>query len=314
MFVAQTSKRLQLLRFAMVIALASRVGAATIRDTRESEAFVSYLQNASDELNYIGGHLYGQAERAGQAGPPVIDAIPVRYTCSDLTTVLPTLNAADPAGTRCDTYEALFESDLPELERKVMRLVLSALPQRQAAQFLRSARSGNLLGAAWHFLKLAEAAADGFHRGAAVYRSSQEILAITILAAARAHEQTRTGEVQCADAPPLSEGIRTVEDAARCLGLSPNDLFENPREADVRFPRNIGDPPFQALYEIVRTSCGLLPIEVGLNSDPAKRAARQAQCAQLEFRPRLRYGGRTTWETPATPAAQPPGNSTQPKE
>lgn len=325
MFDARASKRLQLLRFTMVLALTSRVGAATIRDASEASAFVTSLQNTSDEVNFLAGHLYGQNDNGvirfscptltftGAPAAASREATPTAVPPDNQRQVSEAVDAPQPA-TQCDTYEALFESDIPQLEYRIVRLVLAALPQRQAAQFLRSARSGNVLSAAWQFLKLAAAAADGFHRGAAVYRSSQEILAIAVFSSRNSDSlPVGRGDVRCATSPPTDDRIRTIEDATACLGLSQDHLFQNPAEANVGFPREIGDEPFQALYEIIRTSCGLLPIVVGLNSaeEPAKE--RRANCARLEFAPRLRFGGRTSWEAVARPApAQPQPDGTQP--
>lgn len=310
LFDARSSKRLQLLRMTMIVALASRVAQASIRDGREADAFVDYLTNAVEEVNFLAGHLYGQAARDPLPPTPERPATSGRdrrHTCNDLRSPLPApdeqaaaagaapaAHMEEPAAGApavvppCDTYAALFEADLPMLEDKVFRLVVAALPQREAQRFLSSVRTGNPLAIAWRFLRLAAAAADGFHRGAAVYRSSQEILAITIVAAA-------SENVGCAPTGRAAE-IRTVEQAVTCLGLSQGSLFGDSTQRGVRFPTDIGGDPFQALFEIIRTSCATLPIPADIENAQAKVAARRVACANLAYDPRLRFGGRTRWE------------------
>lgn len=287
LFNASNSKQLQLLRLTMIVALASRVGNATIQDGKEADAFISYLQNASNEINYLAAHLYDR-DATGDNDWVV---------CSQLAPSVRGTAQPAGAGQDCDTYAALFESDLPQLEYKVARLVLAALPREHAAQFARSARSGNLASAAWHFLRLAAASIDGLHRGAAVYRSSQEILALAILSEAQAPERPA-----CAPGPNGTiTSIRTVENAVDCLGLSRTSLFENPGENHVRFPDQVGQAPFRALFEIIRTSCGMLPIDIEIasaipaaatnNAAAGKIRARYEACRDLTFSPRLRFGG-----------------------
>ncbi|MBX3561667.1 MAG: hypothetical protein KF780_07610 [Sphingomonas sp.] len=305
LFDASNSKQLQLLRLTMIVALASRVGNATIQDGKEADAFISYLQNASSEINYLAAHLYDRDETGDNEW----------NICSELA---PSVRGADwpeDADQNCDTYAALFESDLPQLEYKVARLVLAALPREHAAQFARSARSGNLASAAWHFLRLAAASIDGLHRGAAVYRSSQEVLALTILSEAQAPEGPA-----CAPGPSGTiTSIRTVENAVDCLGLSRTSLFDNPNEGLVRFPDRIGQAPFRVLYGIIRTSCGLLPIDIeiasaipttGTNNVAAgKIRARYEACRELTFSPRLRFGG---WAAPEDAVQPQPAAADEP--
>jgi hypothetical protein len=318
MFDASSSKRLQLLRMTMIVALASRVAQASIRDGREAEAFVDYLSNAVEEVNFLAGHLYGQAARAPRNA---VGDLPPRagrdrgHTCDDLRSPQPapdepaaaaaagqpapphtetaTPGQPAPPAPRCDTYSALFEADMPMLEYKVFRLVVAALPQREAQRFVNAARTGNPLAAAWRFLQLAAIAADGFHRGAAVYRSSQEILAIAVVAAAN------DTAPRCAVPLPgraLNDRIQTVEHAVACLGLAPNRVFSRPNGHLLRLPQDFGEDPFQALFEIIRTSCATLPLPIDITDDDAKLNARRVACANLSYDPQLRFGGRTFWE------------------
>lgn len=258
LFDASGSKQLQLLRATMIIAMASRVGTAYVRDGREAEAFIDYLQNATDEVNYIASHVY---EADGEA--PCL-----------------TLEDADCTG----SYRALFESDLPQLEYKIVRLVMAALPQRQAAEFADTARTGNGMSAAWKALRLALAALDGAHRGAAVYRSSEEVLALLVSSASK-----------CASGQAME--IATTNHAVQCLGLSPDSLTENPdRVKDI--PAEVGKGAFHPLFDIIKTSCWLLPLDVDLsrvrtaNGEPAGEAVvtnRADRCDSLAFAPRLRF-------------------------
>lgn len=289
LFDASGSKKLQLLRAVMVIDMAARVGLGTVKDGSEANALVEYLGSATNEVNFLAGHLFG---------PQPADGLGTNF-CQDL-------RFGEKKDEDCYAHSALFESDLPQLEYKIGRLALAALPRKHAEGFLNSAKSGNFIGAAWKFLRLAGAAADGAHRGAASYRSSQEILALII---------------QGADEGSLCKGggaeadIRTVNQAILCLGLSPDDLFAN--DEIKSFPTEVPHSAFEVLVGNIRNACAMYPVALAVeeggsdNSGGGQEATTQSAiatqtaqdaenrikaCRGIKFSPKLRFKGLQNYE------------------
>ena len=279
LFDASGSKQLQLLRSTIIIALASRVGLATVKDGKEADAFLDYIVSATREVNYLAAHIYDVKDSNGQV-------------LTDRCTTIPT------AAQTCNAHAALFEADVPQMEYKIVRLVVAALPQRQAADFLKAASSGDMLSAAWKFLRLVSASLDGAHRGAAAYRSTQEILALAL-----ANDQDAAGNSKCKNnARP--DSINTVEDAVSCLGLSPTNIFKNPGEV-TNWPKSVPANAFDALFGMMRISCGLLPMDLTLDGTNKADGTtiltnRRNLCLSLKFQPARRFGG---FSMPAAPAA-----------
>lgn len=270
MFDASGSKQLQLLRATMIISMASRVGTATVRDGREADAFVDYLQNATEEVNVLAGHLYD---------------VEGRQRCAGL----------GPEDGSCHTHAIAFEADLPLLEYKIVRLVLAALPQRQAASFARALGQGNVLSAAYKAIRLAASSLDGFHRGAAVYRSTLEVRALLVASGAGC-----TPLRLAADGEPIDPERLSTKTAVQCLGLESGSL-RNPADMPA-LPATVRKAAFAPLYGIIRTSCGLLPINIAINDElPVQGGAgapeqsaltrRQNNCRSLRFEPALRFDG-----------------------
>ena len=67
MFDASRSKEMHLLRAAIILAMASRMGTATVRDGAEADSFATYLAAASDELNYAAANVYGTGSDPAEA-------------------------------------------------------------------------------------------------------------------------------------------------------------------------------------------------------------------------------------------------------
>ena len=258
MFDASHSKQLQLFRATMIISMASRVGNATVRDGREADAFVAYLRNATEEVNFLAAHVYD------------VDG---KVRCREINDTVK----------GCDTHAALFESDLPQLEYKVVRLVLASLPQKQAASFARSVQGVNVLSSAYQALRLAATSLDGVHRGAAVYRSILEVEALML-----------ASRGLCASGTSSSD-VNTVNQSVACLGLS-NDTLANPAGMPL-LPKEVPSAAFDTLFGIVRTSCGMMPVNLDVdavnetNTEAVAVLARQDACATLTFSPQLRFGG-----------------------
>lgn len=253
-FNASHSKQLQLLRSAMIISMASRIGTAYVRDGKEAEAFVDYLRAATDELNYMAGHLY---------------PVPGKTLCTDLSQK------------DCDAHSVMFESEIPQLEARMVKLVVAALPQDRAAAFLNAIKRGDVLSAAWKALRFAASAADGAHRGAAVHRSELELRALLVQGSKEAGVACKNG-----DTNPIS----TVNQAAYCMNQPLNKL----RAADdAMLPQAVPAQAFETVFGIMRTSCGLLPLDTTLEAGGTDTRAtdRKADCAKIKFKPDLRFGG-----------------------
>lgn len=272
------SKRDQLLRMTIIVALAARVSNATVTDGSDAEDVVNQLSSTVEELNYLAGYLN------------VSDECRVFRAAGD-----------------CGTYFQLFESDIPRVEAKIVRLVLAVLPRRQAAGFARAAASGKVLSAALRFLQLARASVDALHRGAAAYRSVEEVLATAVYNAGA-----------CQTAPPDSH-IPTTEAAVACLNLPLDRLFQGGGRLDQRIweaNTATGYRPihmWNAMYQLTRYSCRYLPPKpvTATAQDPQAEIAenitrRQKVCDDLSYAPRVRFPS-----TPPAPAPVPaplPGN------
>ncbi len=286
---ARAGKQAQLLRAAIIVSLASRVGMASVRDGRDGDAFVKYQQNAVDQLNFMAGEVYQHDLNPAPAGGAPTAAV-----------LCPSLR--DPAGAwlaagSCDAFAANFEAYLPQLEYKIGRLVIAALPQRQAAKFIEASGSGDIMAAAFGALRLAAASLDGVHRGAAAYRSALEVEALA--------------------ACPATKTIDTVDDAVDCLGLERTSL-RHPKGPPA-LPRDIPPVAFDPLLGLARNACRSLPLDLadeGSSAKPAEKAKERAvACAGIKFEPKLRYGGLRASASerpdPAVapgPVAQPGGN------
>jgi hypothetical protein len=253
-FDASHSKQLQLLRAAMVVSMASAVAPEFISDRKDIETFISYLEATTDEINYLAGHIY---------------PIEGKVLCTDLKT------------TNCDAHSLMFESDLPLLEDRIVRLVTAALPRDRAADFLAAAKGGDVLSAAWKALRLAASVAGGAHRAAAVHRSGLELRGLLV---------QYGGESSCATQVP--DPLSTVNEAALCMNQS-LEYLRAPN--DTPLPRKVPITAFQAVFGEVRKSCALLPITSDLTTEEETsandKAARLKACRALAFKPKLRFGG-----------------------
>ena len=57
-FDASESKKLQLLRANMIMAMAARLGADTVQNGEDATAFAQYLQTTANEINYTAANIY----------------------------------------------------------------------------------------------------------------------------------------------------------------------------------------------------------------------------------------------------------------
>lgn len=99
------SKRAQLLRATMITSLTSRVAVGSLNDGDDADAFLKRLHAVQRELNYLAADLGDDA---------------TANNC-----------AVDELQKDCLTRSTLFESNLPQMEYKVGRMLIAALPQRE---------------------------------------------------------------------------------------------------------------------------------------------------------------------------------------
>lgn len=254
MFDASRSKQLHLLRYAVVLAMATQVADATTADGKDGDAVVDYLSGATEEFN--------DAAAALHLGPG---------------------NACPTDAQACRFARTRFEAQLPRLEASTLRLVFAALPRARAAAFASSLQHGDVAAAAFRALRLAASSIDGARRGAAVYRSSLEVLALMVA------EQNgcRSGLGPNA--------IATVNVAVDCLGLRHDTLANPPDMASM--PTEVPTAAFDVLFDVMRTSCRRLPVNISTNPDEPEEArtavlARRAElCGAIAFSPRRRFEG-----------------------
>ncbi|HEX2803522.1 MAG TPA: hypothetical protein VHN55_06015 [Sphingomicrobium sp.] len=250
-FYAAHSKQVQLLRSAMIVSMAANVGSGYV-EAEDADSFIHQLQAASDEINYMAGHIY-----------PVDGKDP----CIDLTR------------DDCDAYALMYESEAPRLEGRIVKLLLASLPRDRATAFLNAAKTGNVMAAAWRALRLAASAVEGAHRGAAVHRSELELRALLVQ-----HAKSQGVGKGCRGG--IDWPVETTNDAAKCMNQPLDDL----RAADdTPLPHKVPEQAFDAVFAIMRTSCMLLPLNATI--EESGREQRKTECAKIAFKPKLRFGG-----------------------
>lgn len=248
-FNAAYSKHLQLLRAAIILAMASRIAMATVRDGHDADAFADYLAAASNELNYAAADVYG----AGGV-----------KSCAA---------AADAPAGGCQAYYANFESDLPLLEARIIRVMVSSLPEAQAKKFLADVQKGNAIGAALTAIRTVYQSAVGLDRAAGVYRSGLELTAAS---------------VNCVPGATFDAKTETVLAAATCLGLPANKLTHITASLSERSTQDADNEfPLGAVMLIAETSCVHLPLTTD-GSAPGQVDRRNADCKLVKFSPQFR--------------------------
>ena len=299
-FDASQSKQLALLRAALALAIAARIGEGSVA-TEDADAFARQLAEASNEINYA----------AVDAGFPVLLAddegvgVPRKgRTCTiakgkarmasfadDVqATVLHDLNNKTyaEADAECAGYFVNFEANIARIESRIVRAMLTSLPTERARKFLENLAQGKLLSALWSLGGAAGDITGAFHRGAGVYRAGLENVAATT--------------PECAFDPAFRRKIApkkyfqdrdTVLIAAACLGLSPDSLFDNEAIEPGNLPNQLDPHAFLALFRIVRTSCVALPLINPSSADAEKtfqesRKAREDSCKKAVFNPKPR--------------------------
>lgn len=288
-FDASRSKQLQLYRAALIMAMAARMGTATIRDGKDADAFVDYLGAASDEINYAAANIYPAGGQAPCAVHPYLSKSDVPM----LPTPVPELPCLGG-------YFSLFESDVPMMEARITRLMLAALPEDRARSFLQDVGKGNIFSAAWNAIGAASEATGGLHRASGVYRTGLELLAANMDSCRdkSASDTERSKAIGEPDTLPdraiFEQDKSTVWDATQCLGLSHDRFFASPDEAVAgNLGTRVSLNSLQAIMRIARTACMRLQINtemVGNDTVESRYVVRLKQCGFVEFSPRLRPG------------------------
>ena len=271
-FDASESKKLQLLRANMIMAMAARLGADTVQNGEDATAFAQYLQATANEINYTAANIY---------------KIGVKEPC----TISEGSRSPNP---ECNGYYVNFEADLPLVNARMLRLVLAALPSEHASDFLDDAASGDVLGAAFNALRVAGDSAESVHRVAAVYRSTLEIVASGQKTDKTESRRINNIPYDCAILGETElqneyvEKVSTVADAAKCLGHTELIWVPNPNELKKRdINPDVKEGAFHALMRIAKTSCISLPLS-NSNELATIITAREETCESVKFEPKKR--------------------------
>ncbi|QIG81237.1 hypothetical protein [Stakelama tenebrarum] len=310
LFEAKHSKTLALFRLTMVLAITARVGEPSVLP-EDADAFADQLAEAANEINYAAMNLgyVGDADADADAGvggcriypvgpapaatptptaaptpvvTPTPQAVPAASALSPVPASVPQIY--NPTGVRCAGYLANFESDLPRIESRLIRGMLTALPTEQARKFLESLGRGNVFSAAWNLFNNMTDITAALHRGSAVFRSGLEIVASDV---DRCHMDGTDGRLS----PRPNQDQMTVYDAARCLGLSHRELFDSDDiEGEDLGNRPVPRAAFDALMRIARASCVALPLANRVEGEDVIKAwqRRRDACAKIRFDPRPR--------------------------
>jgi hypothetical protein len=244
---ASKSKSVQVLRAAMIIAMASRMATATIKDGKDADAFVDYLAAAAQELNYSAANLYGVSNTPSCA------------------------IGAQGAGSPCQAYFVNFEADVPLLEGRIVRLMVASLPEDRAKKFLEDVAKGDVIGAAWSGIRTLATSANGLRHSAAVFRSNLELAAALNCATTYNQEQdtVQTAANTCFSLP----ADKIFSDKRITLtGIVPKNAFESvmliAQTSCARLPLNTDGGAAAGLTRR-NTQCDLILFK------PAYRPARQ---------------------------------------
>lgn len=277
-FNASSSKELILLRATIVLAMAARMGQATMRG-EDADAFALSLSAAAREINFAAADLYP----IGTKSPCNISTIDPAATAS--------LSIADQAA--CDGYRVNFESEVPLIEARLIKTVVAALPTDKARQFLDAVAKGDVLGAALKGLGTFGSLAAGLHYANGSFRSGLEIVAT---------QECNKG---------YDQNTATVANAVQCLDLPTDSIFSPTDKSNTHVAR-VSPTAFAALMRIANSACTALPyLKPGGANAPAAAGSKLADsserdkaCGTIWFAPLPR--GVTSAPTPApTPTGTP---------
>ena len=284
-FDASASKDLVLLRASLVVAMVARGGTVYARDPHDGAAYVDYLVGTADELNILASHLYSYGEGSGFACQlPLAKDYHAKWSPGD---VIGDANYASPSDKKerqpdafgCLTYRANFESNLPIIERKVFKLVGVSLPRKEAEKFADALTSGGIVSKISAALAFASKSAEGLHSGAAVHRTSLEILARQYKADARHCDKSE---------------FETVTDAAVCLDIPSDQLWIGRRDQRDHYHLRVMPQTFSAIMANIRESCKIVSgsaIDISLDNDKIEEDKSRVlkKCNSIRFVPHPRW-------------------------
>ncbi|WP_375288004.1 hypothetical protein [Sphingomonas sp.] len=259
-FDTSASKQLFLLRAAIILSMAAEMSRVTVTG-EDGDTVAKQLFAAAQEINYAAADIYS------------IDGKSPCDTTGD-------------AGDDCAGFYENFEGNIPQIEARVVKVMLAVLPADRARKFLDNATKGDALAAAWHAIRTLAAAVGGVHFAAARYRSGLEIVAVHMGSQCKA-----PGGVSVAGKYDASS--QTVIEAAGCLGLSQENLSANPDEADRIALRgdNGGEVKrgaFQAVMHAIAVACYDLPYHGDEKTVAESRTLRSSTCTNIKFEPKGR--------------------------
>jgi hypothetical protein len=276
---ASSSKELILLRATIILAMAARMGQATVRG-EDADAFASYLAASAREINYAAADLY-----------PVNGASAALCNVQSSPLTTGTAPTGKTAAGACKGYRVNFESQLPLIEARLIKTVVAALPTDKAREFLSDVRRGNVLGAAFKALATFKSIAAGLHYANGSFRSGLEIVAV-------------------ADGCETAQDKMTVADAVTCLQLPVDSVFARTNTHTLS-AAHVHPSAFDALMRISNGACTALPFlkEEGSGKGLEGVNARVSVCSTIWFEPTERPVSPTppNVQTPSVPVAPAPG-------
>lgn len=307
MFDASRSKQLVLLRYAILSAMVARGGTVYARDKREADAYVDYMVNTAEEINILAGHIYAYEKADGRfrlactlrhATVQVDAQRPTNAQFDALRKKLQELGdpnesaddklppeRSDQYG--CLTYRVNFESDLPMMEKRLFRLAMAALPQKEAKRFLDYVTKGDIVGAVISAFGFTTKSLDGLHSGAAVHRTGLELTALQFDYRKNPKVTDRLTDENCIKNLPQL----TVLEASECMRLPTDTLWVGKHDQREDYIPEVNAQVFEALMRNMRDSCRMIPLSLEDDETSLKEARNERieDCNSIEFIPRARW-------------------------
>jgi hypothetical protein len=191
--------------------MAADMGRNTVNG-QDADGFAQLLAGAAAEINYAAADIYGGPEIYGGA-----------------CTTFDNGNGFDDK--YCTGFYENFEANIPLIEARIVKVMLAALPVDKARKFLDSLSKGNVLDAAWKAMSAAGAIIRGMHVGFARYRTGLEVVAANVATCQKNWDVELRDKNEASESKYAPERM-TVVLAAKCLGLTEDDLFNNPKELE----------------------------------------------------------------------------------
>lgn len=319
MFDASDSKKLQLLRATIILAMIARTGSTSLESREDGDTFVRYTIAAVDEINILAGHISGkdfqcelvrgaplpapsqellQSQAAAQAAAFQAEASAQKAQASAMQAQYFANQAIQAAGAVPVVPQAAASAPAePKDEGNPKNCFTYAVNFESDIKFLEEKLYKLAL------LSLPKEAAqrllndigDGDILGSVLSAVKFALSSIDGLRSAAAVQRTGLeieawqkpdGERNCG-----ADKIRTVKGAALCLGL-PDDQVITSKKVD-GLSKDVDDKSFHALMRNIYDSCRLAPfnINIGVNSSDiiGLRNERIEQCNLVQYKPKHRW-------------------------